>query len=63
MEKIIPPSDNPTEGGNTSLKYYKNASSCFMPNCHMVWNELTKAGNPHRSEDVNDLIGAVILKE
>eukprot|EP00957_Ditylum_brightwellii_P188400 14342508-Ditylum_brightwellii.AAC.1 len=34
-----------------------------MPNCRMVWNELTKAGNPTWSEDVNDLIGAVILKD
>eukprot|EP00957_Ditylum_brightwellii_P183913 14008646-Ditylum_brightwellii.AAC.1 len=57
------PSNNPTEGCNTSLKYYKKALSYFMPNCRMVRNELTMAGNPIRSEDANDLIGAVILKE
>eukprot|EP00957_Ditylum_brightwellii_P154311 11742929-Ditylum_brightwellii.AAC.1 len=34
-----------------------------MPNCCMVWNEPTKSQNTTRSEDVNDLIGAVILKE
>eukprot|EP00957_Ditylum_brightwellii_P129707 9894429-Ditylum_brightwellii.AAC.1 len=57
------PSNNPTKGRSTSLKYYKKALSYFMPNCHMVWNELMKARNPTRSEDVNDLIGAVILEE
>eukprot|EP00957_Ditylum_brightwellii_P107706 8217213-Ditylum_brightwellii.AAC.1 len=58
-----PPSDNSTKGSSTSLKYYKKVLSYFMPNCCMVWNELTKTGNTTRSEDVNDLIGAVILKE
>eukprot|EP00957_Ditylum_brightwellii_P068689 5214181-Ditylum_brightwellii.AAC.1 len=57
------PSNDPTKGHSTFLKYYKKSLSYFMPNHHMVWNELTKAGNPTRSEDINDLIEAVILKE
>eukprot|EP00957_Ditylum_brightwellii_P029733 2248368-Ditylum_brightwellii.AAC.1 len=61
---MTPPStNNPTKGHSTSLTYYKKALLYFMPNCCMVWNELTKTGNSTRSEDVNDLIGAVILKE
>eukprot|EP00957_Ditylum_brightwellii_P148668 11318730-Ditylum_brightwellii.AAC.1 len=29
----------------------------------MQWNDVTKTGNPTRSEDINDLIQAVIAKE
>eukprot|EP00957_Ditylum_brightwellii_P160694 12233802-Ditylum_brightwellii.AAC.1 len=57
------PSNNLIKGCSISLKYYKKALSHFMHNYHMVWNELTKAGNPTRSEYVNDLVGADILKE
>jgi len=57
------PQDNPTEGRSTSLKYYKKAISFYMPNRRMQWNEVTKAGNPTRSEDINNLIQAAIAKE
>eukprot|EP00957_Ditylum_brightwellii_P184203 14030648-Ditylum_brightwellii.AAC.1 len=57
------PDNNPTEGRSSSLKYYKKATSFYMPNCRMQWNELTKVGNPTRSEDINDLIQVVIRKE
>eukprot|EP00957_Ditylum_brightwellii_P177903 13550625-Ditylum_brightwellii.AAC.1 len=57
------PDDNPTEGHSSCLKYYKKAISFYMPNHRMQWNEITKVGNPTRSEDINDLIQAVIAKE
>eukprot|EP00957_Ditylum_brightwellii_P098460 7501439-Ditylum_brightwellii.AAC.1 len=57
------PHNNPTEGRSTSLKDYKKATSFYMPNCRIQWNEVTKAGNPTKSEDINDLIQAVIAKE
>eukprot|EP00957_Ditylum_brightwellii_P026554 2008141-Ditylum_brightwellii.AAC.1 len=57
------PDINPPEGRSTSLKYYKKGISFYMPNRKMQWNEITKVGNPIKSEDVNDLIQAVIAKE
>eukprot|EP00957_Ditylum_brightwellii_P102215 7792239-Ditylum_brightwellii.AAC.1 len=57
------PHNNPTEGCSTSLKYYKKDISFYMPNHRMQLNEVTKAGSPTRSDDINDLIQAVIAKE
>eukprot|EP00957_Ditylum_brightwellii_P051911 3937539-Ditylum_brightwellii.AAC.1 len=57
------PDNNLTVGHSSSLKYYKKAISYYIPNCRMQWNEISKVGNPTRSEDVNDLVQAVTVKE
>eukprot|EP00957_Ditylum_brightwellii_P164206 12501993-Ditylum_brightwellii.AAC.1 len=57
------PDDNPTDGCSSSLKYYKKAISYYIPNHIMQWNKISKVGNPTRSENVNDPVQAVIIKE
>eukprot|EP00957_Ditylum_brightwellii_P103902 7916533-Ditylum_brightwellii.AAC.1 len=57
------PDNNLTEGCSSNLKYYKKVISYYMPNHRMQWNKISKAGNPTRSENVNDLVQAVIAKE
>eukprot|EP00957_Ditylum_brightwellii_P128003 9761975-Ditylum_brightwellii.AAC.1 len=53
------PDNKPTEGSSTSLKYYKKATNFYIPNHWMQWNDITKVGNPTRSDYVNDLIQEV----
>ena len=58
-----PAGSNPTDGRESSLKYYKKAISYFMPNKHNGWDEVTLRGNPTRSREVLDLMRAVRKKE
>ena len=44
---------------SSSLEYRKKALSFFMPNRLMVWNELSRVGNPTKSAQINDLIKKV----
>jgi len=53
---------NPMICSNT-LKYWKTALSFFMPNRLTPWNEISDAGNPTRSRNLNDLIQKVKKKE
>ena len=57
--------DNPTEGRSTTLCYYKKAISFFMPNKLSKWTVIAgvASGNPTKSQEINDLIAAVIRKE
>ena len=55
--------DNPEFGRASSLEYLKKALSSFMPNKHMVWNEVTKQGNPTKSPEIHELIKRIKKKE
>ena len=53
------PDARPIGTRSNTLLYYKKALSHFMPNRNHQWNELTRAGNPTKSQAVNDLIKRV----
>ena len=58
--------NNPTERESTNLHYYKEAISYFMPNKLMKWaiaGGVASSGNPTKSQEINNLIDAVIKKE
>jgi len=55
--------DRPMNCRSNSLKYWKKALSHFMPNKHHQWNDITRTGNPTRSQAVNDMIQAVVRFE
>ena len=48
---------------SNALKSWKKSISYFMPNSHMVWNEIANVGNPTKSKEINKLIGQVKRKE
>lgn len=55
-----PSSDaRPTHGRSSALYYYKKAISQCLPNKHIPWNDLARAGNPTRSIAVNDMVKRV----
>jgi hypothetical protein len=59
-----PPSDtNPTLARSNTFKFWKQASSLFMPNCLIEWSRTQEEGNPTRSIEINDLIKRVKKKE
>ena len=41
---------------SSSIEFWKKSISAFMPNRLMVWNELSRVGNPTKSIQINDLI-------
>lgn len=51
--------DRPTSARSNSLLHYKKAISWFMPNRNHTYNEITKVGNPTKSQKVNDVIKRV----
>lgn len=56
----VPSSDDrPKHGRSNSLLHYKKALSFFMPNRNHQWDEITKRGNPTKSQGVNDMIKRV----
>ena len=57
--------DNPTEGRSSTLVYYKKTLLYFMPNKLHKWTVINSVGSgkPTKSQQVNDLIAAVIKKE
>jgi hypothetical protein len=57
------PDDNPTGARSNTIKFHKKAISSFMPNKMMEWNRLAGAGNPTKSQEVNDLIKDMKRKE
>ena len=48
---------------SNTLKYYKKATSSFMPRRKPYWDPIRLEGNPTMSEDVNDMIEEVIKLE
>jgi hypothetical protein len=48
---------------SSSVKVWKKAISFFMPNKLMPWNQLSQAGNPTRSTELNELIKYMLKKE
>ena len=48
--------DRPTIGRANSLWYIKKAISGCLPNKHIPWNDIARAGNPTRSIQVNQMI-------
>ena len=52
-------SDRPTKGRSHALFYYKKAISQCLPNKHIPWNDIARAGNPTRSIAVNECIRRV----
>ena len=51
--------DEPIYATQNSLKYTKKALSYFMVHSPMMWNDVTKFGNPTKSKKVNALIGII----
>ena len=51
--------DRPVHARANTLYYWKKALSSFFPNRNMTWDELTKRGNPTRSQELNDMIRKV----
>lgn len=48
---------------SNALKGWNKSISYFMPNSHMVWNEIANVGNPTKAKEINTLIGQVKRKE
>ena len=46
----------PSLCGSSTLKFHKKAILYFMPQKHMVWDEMQGKGNPTKSEHVNKMI-------
>lgn len=55
--------DRPILARKNSLYYWKKALSAFFPNKHHQWNEITRTGNPTRSQELNQLISRVTKYE
>jgi hypothetical protein len=50
------PTDKPQFARSQSLRYYKKALSCFMPDKDKHWDPISGTGNPTKSKPVNKLI-------
>lgn len=48
---------------SNAVKGWKKSISYFMPNSHMVWNEIANVGNPTKAKEISTLIGQVKRKE
>ena len=55
--------DLPTYGRANTLKCIKKKLSFFMPRKNVVWDEITKQGNPTRSIAVNKVLAVVTKYE
>ena len=51
--------DRPTHCRLASIAYWKKALSFFMPLKNHKWNELTKTGNPTKSQAILDMMARV----
>lgn len=55
--------DRPTEARSNSLYHWKKCLSYYMPNKHMQWDEITKRGNPTKSQALNKMTKKVVKFE
>jgi hypothetical protein len=60
---FLRPDANPTGCRSSTIQFWKNSISFFVPNKHHPWDSLMEQGNPTRSREILDLIKFVKKKE